>query len=87
VAARDGMSKMATKSDLKKWIFEALRDLGGEAKLIEVAEHIWKHHEPELAINRSLFFTWQYDMRWAAQELRKAGVMKPATKDNVWRLA
>ncbi|WP_109260445.1 hypothetical protein [Hyphobacterium indicum] len=68
---------MATKDDLKQWVAEALRDLGGSARLIDVAERIWMRHEGELKSSGDLFFRWQYDMRWAANELRRSGVMKP----------
>ena len=64
---------MATKHDLPNWILEALRDLGGRATIVEVAKHIWTHREGELKDSGDLFYTWQYDMRWGAQMLRKKG--------------
>lgn len=64
---------MATKDDLQEWVIDALRDLGGEAHLTAVARHIWEHHESELRTSGDLFYTWQYDMRWAAQRLQVAG--------------
>jgi len=64
---------MATKADLQEWVLEALRTLGGEGHLARVAEHIWVNHEKELRASGDLFFTWQYDMRWAAQNLQNAG--------------
>ncbi|MAN98240.1 hypothetical protein [uncultured Roseovarius sp.] len=66
---------MADREDLKKWVVEALKDHGGQAALIDVAKHIWKHHEVELRASGDLFYKWQYDMRWAAMVLRKQGVM------------
>jgi hypothetical protein len=67
---------MATKGDLQHWVQEALKQAGGSAPLIHVAKDIWRHHERELADSGNLFYTWQYDMRWAAERLRKRGVMK-----------
>jgi len=56
-------------SMLQEWIVEALRKLGGKALIVDVAEHIWKHHKDELERDRILFFTWQYRMRWSAKQL------------------
>lgn len=41
--------------------------------MIDVAKHIWANHEDELKRSGDLFYSWQYDMRWAAQNLRGAG--------------
>jgi hypothetical protein len=71
---------MATKGDLVDWVHDALRKAGGAASIVYVARHIWENHRSELEQN-DLFFTWQYDMRWAAIELRKRGVMVPAADD------
>ncbi len=61
-----------TRDDLPQLVEQSLRRLGGTAPLVEVAKDIWEHHETELRASGDLFFTWQYDMRWAAQRLRDA---------------
>ncbi|RLP28342.1 hypothetical protein [Mesorhizobium sp. YM1C-6-2] len=71
---------MATKGDLVDWVVEALKAAGGAGTLLYVAKYIWEHHEKELR-STDLFYTWQYDMRWAATELRKRGTMVPAETD------
>ena len=68
---------MADKSDLATWVFEAVRALGGSASLVGVAKHIWDNHEAQLRASGPLFYTWQYDMRWAADSLRRSGRFKP----------
>ncbi|MDR2239009.1 MAG: hypothetical protein LBE33_01020 [Zoogloeaceae bacterium] len=80
---------MATKEDLQDWVSAALLALGGSARLVEIAKHIWAHHEVELRHSGNLFFTWQYDMRWAANQLRRKRVMKAAdiSPIGVWELA
>lgn len=80
---------MATKSDLTDWVLEAIEAQGGEARLVDVAERIWRNHEDELRASGDLFYTWQYDMRWAAQRLRNQGVLAPddTTPQGVWRTA
>lgn len=35
-----------------------------------------EHHEQELRDAGDLFFSWQYDLRWAAQALRNEGELK-----------
>lgn len=62
---------MATKKDLADWVYQALKANGGSASLVDVAKHIWTYHETDLKAAGDLFYTWQYDMRWAATELRR----------------
>ena len=64
---------MLNKSELKKWVKDALRQHGGTASLLDVAKHIWTNHESDLRASGDLFYTWQYDMRWACTDLRKDG--------------
>ena len=80
---------MATRDDLVNWVYEAINEHGGEASVLQVAKHIWKNRESELKQSGDLFFTWQYDMRWAALKLRKAGTLLPAgsTRKGLWNLA
>jgi hypothetical protein len=67
---------MATRDTLKTWVVEALRARGGASNVVGVAKHIWDHHERELRESGELFYTWQYDMRWAAKKLRDEGRMR-----------
>jgi hypothetical protein len=80
---------VAKKEDLETWVHAALRAYGGSAKLLEVSKHIWRHHQAELSESGDLFFTWQYDMRWAANRLRSKGTMKvvSASPKGVWELS
>jgi len=68
---------MATKYDLEPWLVAAITDLGGEARIPAVCRHVWEHHESELRASGDFFFTWQYDIRWAAQRLRDQKVLVP----------
>ncbi len=80
---------MATKHDLGTWIVDALRAEQGTASLVSICRYVWDHHESDLRASGDLFFTWQYDIRWAATELRHGGVLKPAgvSPVGVWELA
>ena len=80
---------MVSKSDLLDWVYEAVKDGGGKSKLVQVAEHIWENHEEDLRKSGDLFFTWQYDMRWAAQYLRDSGKFRPANvcSRGYWEMA
>lgn len=77
---------MITKADLKDWIVEALRSLGGSGRIWEMCAHIWKHHEKELQAAGPLFYTWQYDMRWAGEKLKLEGKLSKAGKNHTWFL-
>lgn len=68
---------MATKDDLCDWVIEALSAHGGRARIVEICKYIWQHYENELRQSGDLFFTWQYDVRWAGQKLRNNGTLIP----------
>ena len=79
---------MATRADFDGWLLDALTELGGRAGIVDVCKHIWNNHERQLRESGDLFYTWQYDTRWAADHLRRKGVMKPATASpkGLWEL-
>jgi hypothetical protein len=80
---------MATKADLQNWVRDALISQSGSARIPVIAAEIWLKHEVELKRSGDLFYTWQYDMRWAANRLRKSSIMKAAdaSPSGVWELA
>lgn len=78
---------MLTRDVLEDWVLNALVASGGVGSPASVAKHIWEHHRADLEGAGDLFYTWQYDMRWAAQRLRDAGKLAKANNRNVpWRL-
>ena len=79
---------MTKREELQDWVIAALRDFGGSASIVQVAQHIWAHHENELRASGELFFTWQYDMRWACTRLRDRNIVQAAlvSKRGEWRL-
>jgi hypothetical protein len=79
---------MATKYDLADWLYQAMVDNGGGGTIAELCKHIWDHHEADLRSSGDLFYTWQYDVRWAANTLRNSGKMKPVdlSPKGVWEL-
>ncbi len=80
---------MASKKDLQTWVVEALKAHGGRATLMAVSKYVWEHHERDLRAAGDLFYTWQYDLRWAATKLRQAGQMRQADESAVglWELS
>lgn len=79
---------MATKHDLQNWVLKALDDLGGSGSVTEVCRAVWNRREQELRESGDLFYTWQYDIRWAAQRLRNDRLLTPVSRgDRSWRIA
>lgn len=80
---------MATRTDLQDWVVCALKANGGAARIVQVAEYIWTHYQEELRGSGELFFTWQYDMRWACTRLRERKIVLAAevSSRGEWRLA
>jgi len=80
---------MADKKALQSWVLEALQQLNGQGTVVEVSKVVWQLHESDLRASEDLFYTWQYDIRWAAQQLRNDGRLRRATAPRSrepWRL-
>jgi hypothetical protein len=77
-----------SKDDLPDLVTEALQALGGKGTLVAVSRQIWKTHESDLRASGDLFYTWQYDIRWAANRLRRSGLMRAAKSSpvGIWEL-
>ncbi|RST29993.1 hypothetical protein HMF7854_03485 [Sphingomonas ginkgonis] len=76
---------MATSSDLKVWVVDALQS-SGPATVPQIAKHIWDNHEAELRSSGNLFYTWQYAMRWAGQQLQMEGKLRKKGAGRTWFL-
>lgn len=83
-----GAAISANKIILTEWVKEALEQNDGRGSVIEISKIIWKNHEEDLRKSGDLFYTWQYDYRWAATYLRQKGFIKPAydSPRGVWEL-
>ena len=79
---------MARQKDLRKWLIEALKAHNRSASIVEVCKYVWKNYENELRRSGDLFFTWQYDIRWSATQLRKEGIMRATdlSPKGIWEL-
>jgi hypothetical protein len=79
---------MATREDLQDWVIQALNSFSGSGTIVQVARHIWENHSEDLQSSGDLFYTWQYDMRWAATKLRDKNIILPAevSQKGQWRL-
>jgi hypothetical protein len=77
-----------SKADLPALVSEALEALRGRGSLVAVSRQIWEAHEQDLRASGNLFYTWQYDIRWAANRLRRSGIMKGAKSSptGIWEL-
>jgi hypothetical protein len=78
---------LAKREDLQEWVKDALLKFGGRGRLVAIAKEIWETKEQELRGSGDLFYTWQYDMRWAATKLRQNGIMRlDKSRDGIWEL-
>ena len=81
---------MATREDLEAWLVEALEALPNKSGgIVDVCQHVWAKHEQELKSSKDLFYTWQYDIRWAANRLRHRKTMRSIqlSPKGLWQLA
>lgn len=79
---------MASRDVLMRWVLEALKAQGGSASVLQVCKWVWRHHEDDLRNAGDLFYSWQYDIRWAATKLRKQGRLAATSREDrgMWRL-
>jgi hypothetical protein len=79
---------MLSRNDLIDLVFAAIKASGGQASIVDVAKHIWANNEDKLRNSGNLFYTWQYDIRWAALKLRRSGRLNgvDATDRGIWML-
>lgn len=70
------------------WVREALEELGGKATILDVCKAVWRNHGHEIKENDDLFYKWQYEIRWAADLLRRKGELKGSTdsEKGTWEL-
>lgn len=76
------------RNDLPNILYDTLDQLGGKADIVSVCKYIWEHYQIQLEHSGNLFYTWQYDIRWAATELRKLGKMESAkvSSRGIWEI-
>ena len=79
---------MVTKEDLGLWLLECLKANRGKATIVDVCKWLWENHHEDLVASSDLFYTWQYDVRWAATRLRQAGMIEAVefSHKGVWEL-
>jgi hypothetical protein len=77
-----------TRYDLPDILYDAIKDNDGQVSIIEICKYIWDKYEEDLKNSGDLFFSWQYDIRWAATELRKSKRMRAAelSPRGIWEI-
>ncbi len=80
---------MIKRDDMMPWVVKCLESHGGKAWPKDVAKYIWENYESQLRSSGNMLYTWQYDVRWAAQTLRNNGTLKPVNRrrDLPWELS
>lgn len=76
------------REDLPNLLYKTIESLGGAAETMEIFRQFWKLYGDDLSEEDDLFYTWNYDIRWAATELRKFGRMKQAFQSpkGIWEI-
>lgn len=49
---------MINREDMKPWIIQALKSLGGKGWPKDVAKYVWDYHELDLKASGSIIYTW-----------------------------
>ena len=65
-----------------------LYQMDGNGYILDISKKFWIKYKDNITPNNNLFYTWQYDIRWAATELRKNNIMvRPDLEKGLWTLA
>jgi hypothetical protein len=85
----DKVSSVIARQIVAGWLKDALVTLGGSARIAQVIDEIYRCHRSEITGSGEFEQKWTYEVRWAADILRKAGIMKAARvcPKGVWELA
>ena len=77
-----------TKKDLPEELHKILKALGGRGSIIDICKAFWDLNKNDVESSGDLFYTWQYDIRWAATNLRQSLKMKSAKASprGIWEL-
>ena len=65
-----------SRKDIIDLVVDALKSLGGKGTIVQVASKIWETYGAVLEQSGEIFYTWQYDIRWARHKLAADGVLK-----------
>ena len=78
---------MLDRTALVPLILEALKANGGSARIHEVGKYIWDNREVDLRKSGNFFYKWQYELRWASDQLAHAGKISKGPPRGLWHLA
>jgi len=86
--ARNYHKKPITKNTLCLIVYEGLEYYNGKANIIDIAKYIHKNYENLLKNSGDIYYSWQYDYRWAATQLRKEGKIKQSIECDrgIWEI-
>ena len=62
------------RNTMTEWVIGAVKELGGSGTILEISKEVWKTHGKEIKEAGDIFYTWQYELRWAGDILRKEGI-------------
>lgn len=66
---------MNPDSLIASWLVEALTKTGPTTTPLQVAQQVWAHHEDDLRSAGDTLFTWQLDLRAAAEAMSAEGTL------------
>lgn len=81
----EDLAGTVNRRTMMPWVLEALRELGGRAKIVDVNKVVWNHHSAEIQASGDDLFRWQYEIRWTGDLLRKDGLIQ--SSEGEWILA
>ena len=73
------------RDDLKQLILDAITVRGATARIPEIGKYIWERHEADLRASGDFFYTWQYELRWASNQLAREGKLDKTSTRGIWK--
>jgi len=67
-------------------ILEAIQANGGSAQIHEIGKYIWENYRTDLQRSGNFFYKWQYELRWASDQLVDQNKIKKGPPRGTWHL-
>lgn len=78
------LSQAIDRTVMATWTLEAIRHLGGKATILQMCKEVWENHSVQIVGADDFRYVWQFEVRWAADLLRRQGRLRCAKESLRW---
>jgi hypothetical protein len=60
-----------SRKEFSPWVIAALENHSGTANIFQISKYVWDNYHHIISQDSKMLYTWQYELRWAIQNLKK----------------